>query len=266
MLMICKGSGIRLREAVRTVTDGTLSLLSRSLPPKVPNYSQNSKALEKSDSPTQASGSGGAYPKSTPVYYENPTGTNVTPSAPTYIHADNQMTHAQTPYPAATQYSTYSESASTIAYTPNETANAYTSYPANPDAIEAPLLAAFAAQASQVQAQNQGTNWQRSPQQAHSGSLAWQQWTNTMAGSLEPQDCYSASALMQLGGRELSNGQTGPAGESSAALTSIAINGRMNGIGIDQTQEGVAHLGGQVTNGMTWPLNIFDIGTAGASS
>jgi hypothetical protein len=234
------------------------------------NYSQNNKGIEKPKSPTQRSGSVSTYNNNTPTYYENASATNATPASSTsYITNEAQMAHTQTPYPAATQYSTYGETPpSTIAYTPQDTAS-YAAYPSNSETVEAPLLAAFAAQASQVQAQNQGSNWQRSPHLATSGSLAWQQWTNTMAGTLEPQDCYSASALMQLGGRELGEGQVAPNSQASAALNAMTINSQ-NGVGHPVNMEqNVGNIGGplgsQVSGGVTWPLNIFDIGQSGTS-
>lgn len=83
-----------------------------------------------------------------------------------------------------------------------------------------------------------------------------------MAGSLEPQDCYSANALMQLGGRDLGDGQTAPNSQANAALNVLAVN-TQNGVNMDQS---VSQIGGQVSNGITWPLNIFDIGQNGPSS
>lgn len=237
------------------VTDGTLGLLSRSLPAKSSSYTQ-SNGLPDSKSPTQRSNSAGNYSNSNSnnsnphVYaFENPpvangnTTTNATYPPP----ADNQLPHQQTPYPAATQYSTYTEptASTTLAYTPQETSHAYSNYPANNDAVEAPLLAAFAAQASQVQAN--GGNWQRSPNSSGTQS-SWQQWTNTLAGNLEPQDCFSASALVQLGGRVLAEAN--------------ANSGQGSGMGDMNTNQAAAmdgptHLGAQVNQ---WPLNIFDIG------
>jgi hypothetical protein len=64
----------------------------------------------------------------------------------------------------------------------------------------------------------------------------------TMTNNLEPHDWGSASALMQLqGGREM-NGD-------GAQGTDLAVTAGMQN-------------GGQVAGGMgmTWPLNIFDIG------
>jgi hypothetical protein len=119
------------------------------------------------------------------------------------------------------------------------------------DAVEAPLLEAFAAQASQVVP----NNWVRPPSHnAQSGANAWQEWTNAMAGKLEPQDCYSANAvgaLIALGGGN--QGQTdtsaAPMADMSGAQTTTidaqaGMSSNMNG--------GMA--------GVTWPLVVFDIG------
>src|SRR6202035_3376963 len=90
---------------------------------------------------------------------------------------------------------------------------------------------------------------QPQPHIINSGSQSWQQWTSTMAaGNLESQDRYSASALMQLGGRDLSVPDT-PA--PLADLTGGPGGGVMGG--------GEVH----PTGGIAWPLNIFDIGPSG---
>ncbi|KAF8865237.1 hypothetical protein BDZ45DRAFT_580482 [Acephala macrosclerotiorum] len=261
------GSGNKLREAVRVVTDGTLGLLSRSLPVKnTANYVQNN-SLPDSKSPSHRSNSASAYPSSSsnPHVYAFETaatshGNTATNSS--YIQAENQLSHPQTPYPAATQYSTYPESASTtsLAYTPHETSHAYSNYPNTSDSVEAPLLAAFAQQASQVQA---NSTWQRSPNTANSGSQAsWQQWTNTLAGNLEPQDCFSASALVQLGGRVLAqtNGNSGQRSSMGDMNT--------NQVGVNM-EHGISGMSAQANGGMAtanqWPLNIFDIGHGSSS-
>lgn len=238
------------------VTDGTLGLLSRSLPAKNTSYAQNT--LPDSKSPSQRSNSAaGAYSSNTNnahVYaFENNASSNGNANTSSgYAAADNQTSHQQTPYPVATQYSTYPEPAASLAYTPQETSHAYSNYPTTSDSVEAPLLAAFAAQASQVQASN---TWHRSPNATNSNQASWQQWTNTLAGNLEPQDCFSASALVQLGGRVLaeSNGSTGQ-GSGMGDMNSHTP-------GVVNVEHAVSHLGAQA-NGMApaWPLNIFDIG------
>lgn len=76
-----------------------------------------------------------------------------------------------------------------------------------------------------------------------------------MAGNLEPQDCYSASALMQLGGRDLTATDVG------AEMTQLA--GAQTGL----MQAGSGEMGGAAAGGAgAWPLNIFDIGTGGSGS
>jgi len=251
------GSGNRLREAVRVVTDGTLGLLSRSLPAKNNTYSQNTLPDSKSPSRVSNSGNYGNTTNNTNPHiyaFETAATSNGNPTTnSTYVGPENQLSHQQTPYPAATQYSTYPEPAAstTMTYTPQQTSHAYSNYPTSTDPVEAPLLAAFAAQASQVQA-NAG-NWQRSPN--ISGTQAsWQQWTNTLAGNLEPQDCFSASALVQLGGRGIaeSNGSAGQGSNMGEMNHQVGVN----------MEHGSTQLGAHVTGGMgtAWPLNIFDIG------
>lgn len=156
------------------------------------------------------------------------------------------------------------------------------------DSVEAPLLAAFAAQASQVPAAwpvrsnapaNTGTltsatgngvganggmgvngNASGANINPHSGSQSWQLWTSTMAGNLEPQDCYSASALMQLGGREMAGSTTDGGGGSEMAQMGGGV-----GVSGQQQQGGMMGDTGTATGG-AWPLNIFDIGSGGGGS
>lgn len=192
--------------------------------------------------------------------YNEPTSANGNAPAPNYPPSEGQMSHQQTPYPAATQYSPYLESAtntSDLAYAQPENHN-YGGYSApTTDSVEAPLIAALAAQASQV-APN---TWHRNSIQGNAApTQAWQHWTSTVtAGNLEPQDCYSASALIQLGGggRDMSN-VNGDATQLNGVMGDVQNGG--GGV-VEQ-----GHLGGQVegaTAGATWPLNLFDIGTNG---
>lgn len=162
------------------------------------------------------------------------------------------------------------------------------------DSVEAPLLAAFAAQASQVPAAwpvrsnaptNTGTlnsttgngvgvnggmgvngNASGANGNPQSGSQSWQLWTSTMAGNLEPQDCYSASALMQLGGREMGGGSGDGGGGGGAEMAQMG-GGVMGGVmgGVQQQQGGVMGDSGSGTGG-AWPLNIFDIGSGGGGA
>jgi hypothetical protein len=87
-----------------------------------------------------------------------------------------------------------------------------------------------------------------------------------MAGNLEPQDRYSASALMQLGGRDLNvatDASANIAGPSMVHMTNA------NGGVMTQTHApNAGNMGGTTIGnpGMTWPLNIFDIGQPGNGS
>lgn len=246
------GSGSRLKDAVRVVVDCTLGLLTRSLPQSKPAYSN---AVEDTKPPRQPSVSHStqiSFPvPSQNLTYNSGTVANGDSTSSTYVPAENQIAHQQTPYPAATQYSAYPESvtnSSNLAYTSHDN---FPNYPTNTDSVEAPLLTAFAAQASQV-----SPAWRATPgtAQINSGSQAWNQWTTTMSGNtgqLEPQDCYSANALMQLGGREIGNGATDNP-QVTAGMVDMSVGaGSENG-----------HLGGSVNGGIgvEWPLNIFGMG------
>ncbi len=70
--------------------------------------------------------------------------------------------------------------------------------------------------------------------------------TGNLGPNLDSQDCYSANALMQLGGRDLGNGDGGHADGSIAELTASAT--------------GLDHHLGQSANGLPvqWPMDIFD--------
>jgi hypothetical protein len=183
--------------------------------------------------------------------YNSNTVANGESATSSYIPAESQIAHQQTPYPAATQYSTYPDptsNSSNLAYTAHDN---FSQYPSNTDSVEAPLLAAFAAQASQA-----APAWRSTPgaPPINSASHAWHQWTTTMAGNtghLEPQDCYSASALMQLGGREMGNGSVDNQ-QGSANIVGLNV-----GTGAEHN-----HLGGPDTGGIgvEWPLNIFGMG------
>jgi hypothetical protein len=192
-------------------------------------------------------------------------GANNSNGSSRYMPSDSQMTHQQTPYPAATQYSNYPDptvNSSGLNYSTQDS-HAYNAYPSvTTDSAEAPLLAAFAAQAaSQTASPNQwGPHRPASQPQPHtvnSGSQSWQQWTSTMAaGNLEPQDRYSASALMQLGGRDLSVPNTpAPLADMTGGPVSSVMGGGEGSIGNVHPSGGIA-----------WPLNIFDIGPGGSGS
>ena len=75
--------------------------------------------------------------------------------------------------------------------------------------------------------------------------------------NLEPSECYSANALMQLGGggHDLSKGS---AAQVSSSMGDLSAGQHAV---VNQLDHSVGHLNGQVNGGMgEWPLNIFDIG------
>lgn len=68
-------------------------------------------------------------------------------------------------------------------------------------------------------------------------------------GQLEPQDCYSANALMQLGGRDMGNGGV----DNSQGNVGMGL-----GVGAGNDH---GHLNGPVNGmGVEWPLNLFGMG------
>lgn len=246
------GSGSHLKNAVRIVVDCTLGLLTRSLPQSKPSYPNAVEDTKPPKRPSVPHSSQIGFPvPSQNLAYNSGAVADGDSAASSYVPADTQITHQQTPYPTATQYSTYPEAvtnSSSLAYTPHDN---FSSYPTNTDSIEAPLLTAFAAQTSQV-----SPVWRPAPDaaQIHPGSRAWHQWAMTMSsntGQLEPQDCYSANALMQLGGREIGNGAADNP-QATAGMVDLSVGAAAEN----------SHMGGAVNGGMgsEWPLNIFGMG------
>ncbi len=264
-LLTTIGSGTHLREAVRVVTDGTLGHLSRSLQSKNGDGFMNQPGSQDATIKPERGVSNNIHSNGFTSHGFNPSfpdpnqATNSNGASSTYISPDNQLTHQSTPYPLATQYSSYPDPP-TNSYS-GQDSNAFSAYPtAGADSVEAPLLAAFAAQASQATP----NNWQRSQSQAgpgDSGSHSWQQWTSAMAGNLEPQDRYSATALMQLGGRDLNVAD----GVSTSAPLADMTGAQATVLGSDAGGLNVPSMGSGVPTG-AWPLNIFDIGQGGSAA
>lgn len=246
---------MRLREAVRTVTNSTLSLLHRSLPSRTA-YSQGSIHNDHSKSPVERSRSASTYPGIATNYYDA-SSSNGGPAA-AYSPINGHMAHSQTPYPAATQYSSYSEPpSSSMSYRSGDNPHTYSSYQTSSEATGAPLLTAFANQAhSQSHNQShQAQSWQRSPHLADAGSMAWHQYTNTVSGSdaLSSHDAFPANALMSLGR------SAGPNNQANAALSVLVMNAQ----NMEHSGNQMENLGGHLSEG-TWPLNLFDINHGGA--
>ncbi|KAG9249253.1 fungal-specific transcription factor domain-containing protein [Calycina marina] len=182
------GAGSSIRDKVQSATSSQLGLLSHSLSNRY-HHQEESQPIRQQQ-PVQAN-----YPQ--PTY------------APTHVVNTNSyistpvQTRMQTPYPPATQYTNYSEATSSrnIAYSPSVT------YPTfqqpqgqnvNSTLNTAYDGAAGSSSAHTAPSSNTGLPYRQPP--AMSPNLAWQQYANNMTGILEPQDSYSASALMQLPG------------------------------------------------------------------
>jgi hypothetical protein len=137
----------------------------------------------------------------------------------TYIRAE---THQRRRYPTATQYPTTPESATNSSNLTYAAQDNFSTDSVSIDNVEAPLVTAFAAQASQV-----SPAWRPGPgsAQMNFGLQAWHQWTSIMTGNtgqLEPQDCYSANALMQPHGRDMGN-ETADNSQGLIAVESDAL-------------------------------------------
>jgi len=234
--LILQGSGDGLKEAVRGVIEGTLGMLDRRVTTPNTAYIQNPKSPEDSKLQLQRSNSGTVF-GTLPGYglEQNPSSNGVT----SVEYSQGQMSHQTTPYPAATVYSTYAETPSAISYAPHDNSNAFANYPTGN--TEAPLVGGFEMTPSQPQQNNQ---WQRSMSINPPGAQAWQQWTHSI-GQVEPQDRYSASALIQLGARG------NAAGINGAQTTIPDMNGLQPVLGFDPQ---MGHLHGGIN---TWPQSTF---------
>ncbi|KAI9802470.1 MAG: hypothetical protein M1825_002855 [Sarcosagium campestre] len=303
------GSGNRLREAVRVVTDGTIVMLGRS--------------MNGEDVSTTAERNGSRSPKPELSTAGNevrnglngrlsaafPTGSNNN-DVSAHIHVTGRSTfngygvasssrgaHFAAPHPH--QPSSSSSSSSSYAYpepstgqdlsypTPSNVYGAETAYPAAAAAAAAATAAATdnstasAAVAAGEAADVAGdpalmfatTAWYPSTQ-------SWHRWTGRMAGSLEPQDCYSASALMQLGGRALStvdaanaNANANANVEAAAAAAAVAAQASVAELNGGDNSSGAAGAGASIgvpsetapQSQAPWPLMIFDLGQGDGS-
>ncbi|KAI9801854.1 MAG: hypothetical protein M1833_002168 [Piccolia ochrophora] len=270
---ILLGSGNRLREAVRVVMDGTIGILDRTLADaSATSQGQNGEQRSKSHSPGQTAAASNEENEFTNTTlneaFPNTNGANgrinSTDRANGYLPADETgLANSSNAYPSTDQYS-YPEpsTGSNITYPSTGSVFADGAYTSSDEAMAANALNAANASATSQTADpslNLFTTttqpYQTSTAAWFPGSHSWRQWTGTMAGSLEPQDCYSASALMQLGGQRggLGNAEGDVAGSapvpemSSAAAAAAAV-------------AAAANVPGDVQSQAPWPLMIFDIG------
>lgn len=232
--------------------------------PSYDNTDNYSPSTHHSKSPHRGSTS---HPPSTPSTTAVFTPQSYSSFAEPQAAASNSSYHS-TPYPAATQYYPPPANSATSGYGES------TQYPSFPDPVDAPLLAAFAEQASQqagisapsteneawrgsyaAQGQNghhhpgsaQGAIGQLQhaaaqngsghlPAQYHSGSQGWQLFSTALAENMGSQEADSLSAAVLL---ELQQGPQKPA----------VSNGQNEGL--------------QVTMGGGWPGIVMDIGQNG---
>lgn len=268
------GSGNRLRDAVKTVTDRSIALLASSIKPA----QQSPHPQSQSQTPT--------YEQPRPQQYSNHPPQYPDPTQP-HQHHHNPSPHPpqhppnynSTPYPAATQYYPVPPS-TTSPYEPTPTPTAYpaalsSSVPGNlagyghQDPVDAPLLAAFAEQAS-AQAQAAGSNddtWRynnlQNGVQGHGGhvqaqngqiggginvggSAGWLMFSNAISGSphdgsvnpgldmnaVGADEGMSAAVLLELG-QGSGQGQGGMGGQMGGSVKSegghVVVN-RMGGL------------------------------------
>ncbi|KAH9215146.1 fungal-specific transcription factor domain-containing protein [Leptodontidium sp. 2 PMI_412] len=215
------GSGDSLKDAVRAVIEGTLGMLERRVTPSHATYLQNSNAVEDPKAHLQRPNSGTTHANMQNYAIDH--SPSVSGQAATE-YSQGQMAHHSTPYPTATQYSTYAETPTTIAYTPHDNTHAYTNYP--PD--------------------QQNSQWHRpSPMDGAPGQHAWYEWTSKVGEQVEPQDHISATALMSLGGQD----------NAAASAGQTDMNSMQPVMGYDQPHLN-SHLS-RVNN--DWPESLFNI-------
>ncbi|KAI9850023.1 MAG: hypothetical protein M1838_006196 [Thelocarpon superellum] len=276
----------------------------------------------RSPPPSHGSGGNGAFTQVHYPQLHGTNGANGTMNAGTvrgngYLSPDLSLGNGQAPYPATPQY-TYPEpsTGSTMTYpspahvfsdaaypapdgsmavnplsgsdggapaTPQNAANAAYDLFARPSQSQHPSAAAAqAAQAAEAAAAQAAYHATTATATWNPDSQSWRQWTGAMAGNLEPQDCYSASALMQLGGRDATTsssaahstttstaGGAPPSAAGQAApvadMSGANVNARAAAAGLALSTP-VPVDGGAVaaaTQQAPWPLMIFDMGHAG---
>lgn len=266
ILNLTIGSGKRLQNAVRVTVDNTLGLLTRHLASKTASsaLSSTNHAGSPGESPQQRSAPNPEGYGETHSYtdsYPDPShgvngGLNHGSRNGAYLSPDDPSMngHATAPYPAATQYS-YPEPSTTnlSSYPSNHQAFNSNPYPAVAaealsSAPQATPQQAAAAAANAFMYSNTHTNpTYVQGGNVFGGSQSWRQWTGAVAGTLEPQEYLnSASALMQLGGRDQNAG--------GAPVADMTGGGMSNA-------DASAMSGG---SGQPWPLMIFDIGQGGS--
>ncbi|KAI4132088.1 MAG: hypothetical protein LQ347_002709 [Umbilicaria vellea] len=263
------GSGKRLQDAVRVTVDNTLGLLASLVASKTASsaLSTANQTASPGGSPIQGNQLNQDYgnPNSYSSYPDPSTSANGHLADNlrnnNYMAPDDpSMTgHASHPYPNAPQYSYPEPNATTLSsYHTGPTPFDSTPYPAV--AAEA-LSSAQHPQTTPQQAAAVAANaflysnapQHQSPAYASGGSHQWRQWAGTMAGiQVEPQEYLnSASALMQLGGRNDQN--AGANGAPVADMTGAQLAAA--------AADANAMSGGA---GQPWPLMIFDIGQGGS--
>ncbi|KAH0543578.1 hypothetical protein FGG08_002139 [Glutinoglossum americanum] len=258
------GSGNRLQSAVRSVTDGTLIMLTRNLAngnsPRISNGSRRNSRQSPRQGITEAQGyASPAYPVSFPDGNASNGVLNATTRANGYMSPDHSLSGNPSPYP------TTSQPGSAFAY-PDPSPGSGISYPSQstvfPDqaygSTDAGIVSQLSPPVPSAASQNPAASFlfanagstytSTAPQhgQWHSGqvgSQSWRQWTGQMAVNLEPVEHYSASALMQLGGREQAANETNSHAPSDiGGVTSV-----------------------DTASAQPWPLMIFDIGQNGVA-
>ncbi|KAI9894097.1 MAG: hypothetical protein M1814_004868 [Vezdaea aestivalis] len=224
------GSGRRLQETVRIVTDGTLNKLARG----EGNRGRSSRRPSKSPDPVQAGSRKGSVagqyspgpPKNEPYLSPDPNRTTTSPAfqpQTIFQYPDPASTNQGNPYaPGAYGDAGYGPPTGETSTTTLTSVSTMVSGQPSP-VFHPNIFSTDAAGTVQM-----GSDF---------GPMAWRQWAGTMTCGLEPSEAEPASALLSL--RELSSA----AGPSAPMVT-------MAGQPINPAEVAV----------QPWPLMVFDMG------
>ncbi|KAL3425283.1 hypothetical protein PVAG01_02074 [Phlyctema vagabunda] len=179
------GSGDRLPEAVRQVTNGTLGLLARRPPgarpaASRPNITQQDLKVEPgTETSLVPLTNGNAYNQ---IAYP-PNGASIDGHSASYVPNNPHVSNGhQQSYPPATPYGDYSANDNSYHQFQNYSTSTL-------ETVEAPAITNYTSPDSQV-SYNYPVVSRPQSQSMPLGPQAWQQWTNTVAMSFDAQNIY----------------------------------------------------------------------------
>jgi hypothetical protein len=253
LLTLTVGSGSKLRETVRAVICGTVSLLSQSI-------EERELALQKqlSDSisppvrpdsiPRNSINTGSSHPQPT-NYNDSITSPYESSSAipARYAPIAGSLQNQHTAYPQSTQYHTYPNIPAT-APQPSYSPHHDQTFISNIKAEEASDLVRFARQANQAaQGPPYGHNDfpQRDVPTPYAGPEAWNDYTAEAVENFGMGEPFAVNALIQLGASDLGSNGIGVMHQDMRAPPSATLDHE--------------HFGGDISSISSWPQAVFDM-------